>query len=31
MAVTSRYDWSTKKGLRLIARPGESLDYWDGE
>jgi uncharacterized cupin superfamily protein len=31
VAITSRYDWNTKTGLRTIARPGASLDYWDGE
>jgi uncharacterized cupin superfamily protein len=31
LAVTSRYDWNSKKGLRTIMRPGQSLDYWDGE
>jgi uncharacterized cupin superfamily protein len=31
-AVTSRYDWATGKGgVRHIARPEGSLDYWDGE
>jgi uncharacterized cupin superfamily protein len=31
-AVTSRYDWATGKGgVRYIARPEGSLDYWDGE
>ena len=31
-AVTSRYDWATGKGgVRYIGRPGDSLDYWDGE
>lgn len=31
-AVTSRYDWATGKGgVRHIARPGTSLDYWEGE
>lgn len=31
-AVTSRFDWATGKGgVRHIARPGSSLDYWDGE
>ena len=31
-AVSSRYDWATGKGgVRFIGRPGNSLDYWDGE
>jgi hypothetical protein len=31
-AVTSRFDWATGKGgVRHIARPGASLDYYDGE
>jgi uncharacterized cupin superfamily protein len=31
-AVTSRYDWATGTGgVRFVGRPGESLDYWDGE
>ena len=31
-AVSSRYDWATGKGgIRFIGRPGESLDYWEGE
>lgn len=31
-AVTSRYDWATGTGgVRYIARPEGSLDYWDGE
>jgi len=31
-AVTSRFDWSTMSGgVRHIARPGGSLDYFDGE
>ena len=31
IAITSRYDFSTKQGLRMITRPGPSLDYWEGE
>jgi uncharacterized cupin superfamily protein len=31
IGITSRYDWNTKQGLRTIVRPGQSLDYWDGE
>jgi uncharacterized cupin superfamily protein len=31
-AVSSRYDWATGKGgIRHITRPGNSLDYWEGE
>jgi uncharacterized cupin superfamily protein len=31
-SVTSRFDWSTMSGgVRHIARPGNSLDYFDGE
>lgn len=31
-AVSSRFDWATQSGgVRHIARPGTSLDYWDGE
>jgi uncharacterized cupin superfamily protein len=32
VAVTSRYDWNTRQGLRTIMRAGDkSLDYWEGE
>jgi uncharacterized cupin superfamily protein len=31
-AVTSRFDWATMSGgIRHITRPGNSLDYFDGE
>ncbi len=31
-AVTSRFDWQTMSGgVRYIARPAGSLDYYDGE
>jgi uncharacterized cupin superfamily protein len=31
-AVTSRFNWQTMSGgIRHIARPGNSLDYFDGE
>lgn len=30
--VTSRFDWSTMSGgVRHLARPGTSIDYFDGE
>jgi uncharacterized cupin superfamily protein len=31
LAITSRYDWNTKQGVRTIVRVGQSLDYWEGE
>src|SRR5262245_6342374 len=32
VGVTSRFDWSTRKGgVRLLARPGANLGYYDGE
>ena len=32
VAVISRFDWSTMSGgVRHIFRPGEPLDYFDGE
>jgi uncharacterized cupin superfamily protein len=31
-AVTSRFDWTTRKGgVRYVGRVENSLDYWDGE
>jgi len=32
-AVLSRFDWGNPDagGIRYVGRPGNSLDYWDGE
>lgn len=30
-SVISHYDWGTGEGIRHVARPGASLDYFEGE